>query len=207
MACQHRFYNYLNLENLNFEPETLIIGTFNPSWPLDNYAKWFYGRTNNNYFWEVLPRIFNEPSLKNADSKDWKNFCNNNKIAITDLIASITDAYDKNPLHVEVISNFKDAEFEKIFNEFEITNIINLLDNNKTIKAVYFTRQSGVNLFDCRIKEIIKYCNEKDIYFSNLITPSKNARFQMRGYAPKIPNLERNLPNFIYEKWLQNWNI
>jgi hypothetical protein len=29
----------------------------------------------------------------------------------------------------------------------------------------------------------------------------------MRGYAPKNLNLERNIPNFIHEKWLKNWNI
>jgi hypothetical protein len=42
-----------------------------------------------------------------------------------------------------------------IFNEFEITNmIINLLNNNGNNKAVLFHKtRSGVNLFDCRIKE------------------------------------------------------
>lgn len=29
MACTHKFHQYLNLNNLDFEPTTLIVGTFN----------------------------------------------------------------------------------------------------------------------------------------------------------------------------------
>ena len=63
-----------------------------------------------------------------------------------------------------------------------------------------------MNLFDNEISIINNYCVNNDIRFSYLMTPSKNARFQMRGYEPQNPNLERNLSNFIYEKWLENWN-
>ena len=207
MACTHKFYNNLNLDNLNFKPETLIIGTFNPEWPLDNYADWFYGRTNNNYFWNVLPRIYNEPSLSNENSNSWKNFCMDKKIAITDLIASINDAEQNNINHFNIISNFKDKEFESEFNDFEFTDIINLLKTHNRIKSVYFTRQLGVSLFDLRINEIKEFCDNNNIYFSTLITPSKNARFQMGGYIPLNPILEGTLPNFIYEKWFENWNF
>jgi hypothetical protein len=207
MACRHKFYNYLNLENLDFKPETLIIGTFNPEWPLDNYSEWFYGRTDNNYFWEVLPRIYNVQSLRNENSYSWKNFCRNKRIAITDLISSINDAVEENNSHFEIISNFKDKEFESEFNDFEITDIINLLEKHKSINSVYFTRQFGINLFDVKINEIMNYCTKHNIYFSTLLTPSKNARFQMKGYIPSNTILERTLPNFIYEKWIENWNF
>jgi len=65
MACNHKFKKYLKLEKLDFIPETLIVGTFNPAWPAGNYAEWFYGRTSNNYFWEVLPNLkkSSNPSL------------------------------------------------------------------------------------------------------------------------------------------------
>jgi len=41
MPCFHKFLNYLNLETLDFEPTTLIVGTFNPEWPIGNNAMWF----------------------------------------------------------------------------------------------------------------------------------------------------------------------
>ena len=207
MACNHKFQQYLNCENLTFNPETLIIGTFNPVWPIDNYSTWFYGRTNNNYFWEILPRMFGLESLRIQNAKlNWTLFCNRKKVAITDLIYSIDDANQNNENHLEIISKFKDTEFAETFNDFVFTNIIKILNDNKSIKSVYFTRKAGIELFDDQINTIKNYCETHKIYFSNLVTPSKNARFQMRGWNPENPNLTRNLPNFIYSKWLENWN-
>lgn len=205
MACRHKFYEYLTCTNINYKPRILIVGTFNPEWPTDNYADWFYGRTKNNYFWEVLPRMYNENSLRNSDQSSWKQFCIQKNIAITDLISSINDADIENPIHQNVISNFKDTEFSKTFNDFQMTNVIEILQNIPTIEKVYFTRNSGLSLFDNQINEIKLYCLNNQIYFSHLLTPSANARFQMRGWVPQLPNLERNLSNFIFEKWLFNW--
>lgn len=207
MACNHKFIQHLNLENLDFEPETLIIGTYNPEWPEDNYAEWFYGRTNNNYFWDTLPKMFEEKSLReNATSNDWKNFCSRNKVALTDLITSIGDAEKNNTDHFEIISKFKDHEFASTFASFKMTDIVQILEKRPSIKKVYFTRNQGVDLFDHEINKVKEYCQKNNIRFSYLLTPSKNARFQMKGYQPSNPNLERNLSNFIYEKWLENWN-
>jgi hypothetical protein len=205
MGCNHKFYEYLNLEKINFKPQLLIIGTFNPEWPEGNYAEWFYGRTGNNYFWEILPRMFQEESLRDSPPDDWKSFCSEKRIAITDLIASIRDAEPNNPNHFDVISKFKDTEFAATFNDFEITDILGILNNNPTIEKVFFTRNAGVNLFDDEINPISTFCENNNIHFSHLLTPSGNARFQMGGYEPQDPNLERNLPNFIYENWLENW--
>lgn len=41
MACRHKFIDYLNLDNLDFDPTTLIVGTFNPEWPDGNHAECF----------------------------------------------------------------------------------------------------------------------------------------------------------------------
>ena len=53
MSCTHRFENQLIP---NWEIEHLFIGTFNPSWDLNNagQADYFYGRVRNN-FWCILP--------------------------------------------------------------------------------------------------------------------------------------------------------
>lgn len=206
MACNHKFIEYLRAEHIDFEPRFLIIGTFNPEWPEDNYAEWFYGRTNNNYFWETLPRMFQEESLRiNFNHNDWKDFCSRNQVVLTDLITSINDAERDNPHHFEIISKFRDAEFADTFEDFEMTNILEILENNPKIEKVFFTRNQGVDLFDNEINIINDYCKNHNILFSYLLTPSKNARFQMGGYEPQNPNLARNLSNFIYEKWLENW--
>jgi hypothetical protein len=79
MPCPHKFQKCLNLDKLDFAPETLIVGTFNPAWPEDNYAEWFYGRTGNNYFWDVLAEssislIMNLYEPRGLTHVDWKTF-------------------------------------------------------------------------------------------------------------------------------------
>ena len=63
MACNHKFQNELSLQGLDYVPTTLIVGTFNPEWPEGNNARWFYGRTDNNYFWDLLPKMFGDEGL------------------------------------------------------------------------------------------------------------------------------------------------
>ena len=74
-----------------------------------------------------------------------------------------------------------------------------------SIEEVYFTRNKGIELCDIEIEKIVDHCQKNKMHFSYLLTPSKYARFQMKGWNPDNVNLERTLPNFIYEKWLKNW--
>lgn len=128
MSCKHKFKNYLNLEKLDFQPKILVIGTFNPEWSKNNSAEWFYGRIKNNYFWDVLPRMLGQESLrKDYNHLDWKRFCKENKVAITDLISSIADAEKDNEKHFKIISDFKDTEFANTFDDFRINNITEIL--------------------------------------------------------------------------------
>jgi len=60
MACQHKFKDDLNLQNIDFELSTLIVGTFNPAIE-GNKAEWFYGRFDNN-FWDVLFELLKSKS-------------------------------------------------------------------------------------------------------------------------------------------------
>ena len=131
MACIHKFAAYLGLNRLDFEPITLIIGTFNPGWDnLNNNAQWFYGRTHdangnqNNNFWDVLPRLYNEPSLINGTPQQWRAFCSGKQIAITDLIANIDDADPTNPNHIQLMTGFADDEIANNFYDFEQVNIV-----------------------------------------------------------------------------------
>lgn len=65
MSIQHKFYqtNFGNgfqthnaiLDTTPYRPEVIVVGTFNPNTPNDNFADFFYGR---NYFWTAFKNLF-----------------------------------------------------------------------------------------------------------------------------------------------------
>ncbi|MEY4604366.1 MAG: hypothetical protein RIT43_1658, partial [Bacteroidota bacterium] len=65
MPCNHKFIKDLQLQYVDWEVKTLFIGTFNPEWEecASNYAQWFYGRTQRNDFWCILPTVHGTNSL------------------------------------------------------------------------------------------------------------------------------------------------
>lgn len=210
MACLHKFHEYLNLANLDFEPTTLIVGTFNPSWPVGNNAKWFYGRVRNNYFWDVLPRLYNPGlNLRGSNTNDWKLFCSQNKIALTDIISSINNANENNPEHQDILRTYDDTSISDYFDDFTFTDISAILEENPTIKYVYLTRQEGITLFDQQwaLVEQFRIENpERNIRIRNLMTPSASARFQIKSYKLANPNDPTPLRNFIFQNWRQQWH-
>src|SRR4051812_31067835 len=119
MPCDHKFKEDLDIGYAkDWTPSTLIIGTFNPEWTDNNLADWFYGRTENNYFWSVLPQVYDQSSMLCKSKNDWQFFCKENKIAITDLIRSIRTAnYEQ---HRKVISGFSDKAIEDNFKQADI---------------------------------------------------------------------------------------
>ncbi len=200
MACLHKFTEDLSLEHLRFQPTTLIIGTFNPGWDkLNNPATWFYGRTRNNYFWDVLPRLHWQSSLRNAGIKEWKAFCHQNKIALTDLIYSIDDADENNPDHVAYLSSYRDDLITQYFKCFTYIDIPGILAKHKTIKHIFLTRSINGTFWRQRWQPIVNYCEKHSIKAQTLLTPSGGARFQM----PKDENL--SLGDFILQEWQRKW--
>ena len=90
MPCNHKFKSDLTIDYAkSWNPVTLIVGTFNPEWVDNNSANWFYGRVENNFFWSVLPQVYGQKNMLCKSDQDWKEFCKDNKIAITDLIECI----------------------------------------------------------------------------------------------------------------------
>jgi hypothetical protein len=217
MPCEHKFINDLNLNGLNFEPTTLIIGTFNPSWPAGNMATWFYGRTHdvhgnqNNSFWDVLPRLFpNEPSLINAEPAEWKQFCARQKIAITDLITCISDADENNPENLKSMKGYADNVIAEEFHEHTFTNIIQILQNRPTINRVYITNGVNGGFWNNLWTPIAQYCNQNNIICDKLLTPSKNARFSMFPYNRNNPDNQytmATLNDYILMKWQEVWDF
>ena len=208
MPCLHKFHNELALTGLNYEPTTLIVGTFNPTWPGGNYAEWFYGRTANNCFWDVLPRIYegDNASLVNAGPNDWKNFCRRNRIAITDLIYSINDANEGNPEHIRGLGNYSDSFITENFQEFTFVEVVDILAQNPTIQHIYLTR-SAVGFWAQRWQPVMNYAALNGKTTQTLLTPSKNARFQHGRWNRAHPNHPiQNLADYILMRWQEVWH-
>lgn len=210
MPCPHKFQSFLNLERLDFEPETLIVGTFNPAWPEGNYAQWFYGRTSNNYFWDVLPRLYSPNlNLRKPDSgpNDWKLFCREHKVAITDLIYCIEDADPKNESHYKALKTYSDASISKHFQQLTFTDILGILRRFPSIKYVYLTTQAKIELFNQRWTAVEEYGQNHGVRVRRLLTPSASSRFQMGNYKKENPEDKTPLRNFIYKNWLEVWHF
>lgn len=210
MACLHKFHTYLNLERIDFEPDTLIVGTFNPSWPEGNAAEWFYGRRRNNYLWDVLPRLY-EPNLnlRQGNHHQWKAFCSQYRVALTDVIQSINDAEEGNEEHQDVLSTYLDTAIADYFDDFTFTDFENLLDTHPSIQNVYLTRQTGVELFDEQWALVEQYRDnhpDRSLHVRKLLTPSASARFQIAPYKLQNPNDPTPLRNFIFQSWKEQWH-
>jgi len=184
MSCIHRFLGY-HIENSLFSDwdiDTLIIGTFNPIWNFNNSnsAQYFYGRTKNNYFWDVLPLTLNQKGLRINSADDWIDFLKKNKIGLTDLVLNIIDADNKNNDHYCLLKSMSDKNIAKFKNiDFNTLNIINFLEHKK-IKQVFITNQTSPKVFETEISIIKSYCKTKEIHFERLLTPSSGARFKLK---------------------------
>lgn len=200
MACRHKFYDELQLKHLDYEPTTLIVGTFNPEWPEGNYAEWFYGRTDNNYFWDLLPRIYGEPGLRESEPKVWKQFCKTKRVALTDLISEIRDADVNNERHRKILGEYTDTAIASKFKAQIPNSITSILQANRAIKTVYLTTTNGSAFWQKLWQPVVQYCAEQNIICNKLMTPSKGARFQMtRGSGI-------SMPDFIYSDWSKKWH-
>lgn len=200
MPCLHKFAKDLHLGCIDFKPTTLIVGTFNPAWGnLGNTAEWFYGRTRNNYFWEVLPKLYGEPSLRQGSPAEWKMFCRKYRVALTDLIAGIDDANSNNPAHVEFLKNYRDDLITRHFKCFTFVDIPNLLAKQPTITHVYLTRRISDPFWRRLWQPVEDYCQHRGIKSQTLLTSSGSARFQI----PK--GIKISLGEFIFEQWQQQW--
>jgi hypothetical protein len=200
MPCNHRFYNELAHQNIDYKPECLIIGTFNPEWPQTNYAEWFYGRTDNNYFWDILPRMFSDEGLRSSSHTQWKQYCRTKKIALTDLLASIDDADILNEVHSQVLGKYTDTALASKFNSQVANPILPLLRSNSCIRSVYLTTLNKSDFWQRLWSPIEEYCDLHGIWCRKLMTPSKGARFSM-SRASGI-----QMPDFIYNDWNTKWN-
>lgn len=207
MPCDHKFQSYLSLEKIDFEPTTLIVGTFVPVWPAGT-AEWFYGRTASNYFWDVLPRLHEEPSLINATPEEWKSFCNAKQIAITDLISCLDDADADNTQHVKALTNAPDQAVVYNFDDFSFVNIVQLLKKHPSIKNVYLTRGITEAFWKHAWNPVVQYCSVNNIRERKLLTPTTESDYQHGAYNTEHPDeIIGKLEDYILMRWAQEWHL
>jgi hypothetical protein len=208
MPCHHKFQHYLHLERIDFEPTTLVVGTFNPEWPASNTAEWFYGRTTNNYFWDTLPRLYGEASLIRADATTWKQFCRDKQIALTDLISSIDDAMPDNRNHQKMLGGFSDDAIIHNFDEFSFVDIVSLLRRHTTITQVYISRSITEPFWRHLWNPVAHYCNHHHIHEAQLLKPTGDAFYHQEAYNNTHPdNLIPRLEDYILMRWRAQWHF
>lgn len=202
MGCKHKFFGIEDYDGLipKWYFDKLIIGTFNPSnlFHETNTAQFFYQRKKN-YFWDVMPLLFNANGINKENTSLQKEFLIKNRIGITDILTCIVDA-DKNvEEHKRLISTVKDDDIEvfKCF-EWNTLNIIDVIRRN-SISEVYFTKLGVkehqnilVDTFEYQIKLIEEYCEKEGIYNRRLHSPTGMGL----GKGKRIETL--------YKRWIRN---
>jgi hypothetical protein len=207
MPCFHKFAEQLNLEGLDYEPETLIVGTFNPAWPETNRAQWFYGRTDESCFWEVLPRVYGEESRVGSSVAEWKAFCKKHRIALTDLISCIDDANEQNAAHARMLGGYSDKAILHNFDDLEYTDIVRLLKSRPSIKYVYLTRGVTEAFWKHLWNPVAHYCNQHGLRERKLMSPTEEAQYHFEAY--NIANASQpiaRLEDYILLRWQQEWH-
>lgn len=204
MPCVHKFAHHLTLAALDFEPTTLIVGTFNPALP-NNSAEWFYGRTQHNHFWDVLPRLYNQPTLLHESPAQWQHFCHEHRIAMTDMLHTIVDADLSQAEHVAILSSYSDSEITKHFFDFNTVNIVRLLRTHPSIQRVYITRTPDT-FWKHLLYPVKKYCEAYQIRLQPLLTPSGYAYFQKSKHQQHYPEPQLNVADYILMRWQEVWH-
>jgi hypothetical protein len=194
--CPHKFIKDLHLEYVNWEVNTLFIGTFNPGCCAneDNEAEWFYGRTQKNMFWDTLGYIYeNNAALgQNGNPELWKAFCKRNKLAVTDLISVINDVNLNGAEYADLCIGFSDRKLEPyILNgkavSAEIENLIINSPKLKNLKCVYLTRATTNRAWNITWRPIQQVCRAKNIHVAKLTTPGGVNYFQFNANFLRTP--------------------
>lgn len=218
MPCEHKFIQDLDLsyvEHLGYKPKTLIIGTFNPAWPEGNNAPWFYGRTHDahakpsNRFWHVLPVLYGHAPLMNAGPDEWKDFCKDNGIAITDMIRCIKDAHEHHPEHRRILASCSDKGVELGFHDHDANPLAPLLVRFPTIQHVYITRTTTyAGLWQDLSQELRDACQSPNRTYSDLLTPSPYAIKQIGRWNRVHPHDQANtIEDLLVKRWKQVWHF
>lgn len=162
---QHPFLNYIDFSKIPYNSfEKLIIGTFpvyhitDTVYPADRiqhrfnpneaYMKFFYG-SKRNKFWKWISTIFEvaNPTLENnPENREYasKSILYENKILIQDVIKSTNrEGYSAKDTDLWIQSDDASLNENRLLNH----DMINLLNQCKKIKFLYFTSKNAYDWF------------------------------------------------------------
>ncbi|SFH40560.1 hypothetical protein [Pontibacter chinhatensis] len=149
------------LDTVPYEPEVIIIGTFNHGWAWNN-ADFFYGR--GMYMWTILGNMFLHNDNLMVDRRTVNNniptldqifqICKNGKIVFADIVQGTKPQvpietkqhsilvngeyiwYDHKDIHLDVMGT-------KGLLKDNVEEIVKYINTTKSIKHIYFTFKSG----------------------------------------------------------------
>ncbi len=207
--CLHKSSRYLKLDYVNWEVNTLFIGTFSPGCCANNYAEWFYGRTSRNMFWDTLGFYYeNNPMLgKNGNTAEWMAFCKRNKLAVTDLIRAINGINPEDQSIADSLcKNFSDYKLEPFIQNgmAESNQVEQLILNSpklQKLRCVYLTRATSQSPWNILWNPVANACAQRGINATGLLTPGGYNRYQFR--SDKFPRTPENLA----ELWIQRYGF
>jgi hypothetical protein len=166
---KHKFRNH----KINPETKCLIIGTFNPDTP-KNTADFFYG-TGRNELWKLLPAAFGIDSLKSKarnpepiklliQEKRMK-FMRERGIDFIDIISEVKVETDREHYRRDDYIGGRVSKWAPVKETME-----ELL----MLERVCFTRKTFKDVpgIENKAKEIAEYCEQKNIHFKCLVSPS-----------------------------------
>lgn len=168
-TIEHKFINFLEPV---WDFETLYIGTFNPKIAdlkneKNNTIDFFYGRPKN-LFWDVMPRIHNHPTLIHAEKQEKIDFLKANKIAITDIVSSVSFSTDIRSESEKRLLSYSDSDINFFIPKNDNDNSVSIkmtyfekiFNNNKIpVKSIRLTRQHPLN--DKFIRKTWQYFSAK----------------------------------------------
>lgn len=211
MPIYHKFMQELSLESLSYIPRILFINTFIADCQAEKSTKWFYGNlqgdlgnlNRGNYFWAIVPRLFNELSLKFEGAEAlWKDFCEDYGIACTSLISSINDKEMEELDLSDEIGGLHDQFIVNECREIALNDITGILMRYPSIKAVYLTRDIENSFWDQCWKPIASYCESHGIYVRTLADCSDYASSQ---YDTAKAGGFDSTEDYLFDKWAKNW--
>lgn len=184
------------LETKLYKPEVLFIGTFNHGWTW-NSGDFYYGR--GMYMWTVLANLFlynnnvliRQRTAKNNNPTTEQLFeiCEKGKIVFADIVKGVKEEISTLDMGNHVIVNgeyywgtqakigeYSDVHLDNMGNkgwlDDNLEAIIKYINDNPTIKNIYFTFKSGTWI-KSKIEEI---CSKlpKEVSACSLFTPTAN---------------------------------
>ena len=250
MPIEHKFLNHdfgrgfftenSILKNNIYKPEVLFIGTFNHGWS-GNRSDFFYGR--GMYMWPIMANLFLHNQNLLMKARNFNNdiptlqeifeICIKGNLSFADIIAgtkekvsTIDNGYNVIVNDSYLWNNYKDSHLQSMGRDGLLhdncLHIINYLQENPSIKNVYFTFKSAGSWIDEKvffikeglpsIKMVPIFTPTGSGFLKNLQIPFDNRPASLahcwvwNGIDNHVP-IEKNGYGYLCHEWLKRSGV